>query len=112
MHVRRHRRAVAIAVIACLALTALIYILEPISRATAKELDPNVVQGKVISIITRVWRRGVMDVKSDLSGKVYTFYLGKRTAYSPYRYPAVGERVRVHYVNDRGYLKAIRVEIL
>ncbi|MCJ7662767.1 MAG: hypothetical protein MUO24_00850, partial [Desulfobacterales bacterium] len=70
---------------------------------------------KVLSIQTHAgWGagRGTIEVKSDHTGRIYTFYVGSRTNYYPHRYPYVGERVRVHYINDRGYLKATSVEIL
>jgi len=67
--------------------------------------------GKVVAIQTNVARRGVMEVKSNRTGGVYKFYLGNRTAYYPHRYPYIGETVKVHYYNDRGYLKATSVEI-
>jgi hypothetical protein len=67
--------------------------------------------GKVVAIQTHVARRGIMEVKSNRTGEVYKFYLGNRTAYYPHRYPYIGETVKVHYYNDRGYLKATSVEI-
>jgi hypothetical protein len=36
-------------------------------------------------------------------------YVGRRTRYEPRRYPAVGEQVKVLYIDDRGYLKATQV---
>ena len=67
--------------------------------------------GKVVAIQTNAFRKGIMDVKSNRTGEVYKFYLGNRTAYYPHRYPYIGETVKVHYYNDRGYLKATSVEI-
>jgi hypothetical protein len=87
-------------------------ILSPLTIANAGEVGPNVVVGKVLSIQTHFARSGTIEVKSNHTGKVYTFYVGSRTAYYPRRYPGIGETIRVHYVNDRGYLKASRVEIL
>jgi len=86
-------------------------VLTTLTIANATEIGPNQVQGKVLTIQTNAFRRGTLEVKSDLSGKIYTFYLGSRTTYYPRRYPGIGERVRVRYVNDQGYLKATRVEI-
>ena len=78
-----------------------------------KEIGPNAVQGKVISIETHPFgRRGIIVVKSDLTGESYTFLVGVNTGYVPHRYPAVGETVKVSYINDRGQLKATRVEII
>ena len=67
--------------------------------------------GKVVAIQTNIAHRGFMDVKSNRTGEVYRFYLGNRTAYYPHRYPNIGETVKVHYYDDRGYLKATSVEI-
>jgi hypothetical protein len=77
-----------------------------------KEIGRNVVQGKVLSIKTGAFARGVIEVKSDRTGEVYTFYVGKKTTYNPQRYPAVGETVKVNYINDRRRLKATKVEIV
>ena len=85
----------------------------PISIAEDnKEISPNDVQGKVLSIRTHAFGRGNIEVQSDLTEKIYLFYVGRNTVYTPHRYPAVGETIKVHYINDRGKLKAIRVEII
>ena len=86
--------------------------LSTIKSAQADEIGPNQVQGKVTSIYTNVFRKGTMVVKSDKTGKTYTFYLGRRTIYIPHRYPSTEETVKVSYINDRGFLKATRVEII
>ena len=78
---------------------------------TGGEIGRNVVYGKVTSIAIGAARRGEIRVKSLNTGKNYTFYVGMRTGYSPRRYPARGERVKVYYVNDRGYLKATLVKL-
>jgi len=110
---KAYKKAVpALMVILALVLAGMSGIFAPISMANAGELGPNRVQGKVLSIQTNAWRRGTIEVKSDHTGKIYTFYVGNRTDYYPRRYPGIGETIRVHYVNDRGYLKATRVEIL
>lgn len=88
-------------------------VFSPITIAKGnKEIGPNEVQGKVLSIKTGAFARGVIDVKSDQTGETYTFYVGKNTTYNPSRYPAVGETVKVRYINDRGRLKATLVEII
>ncbi|MBW2038993.1 MAG: hypothetical protein JRI46_05255 [Deltaproteobacteria bacterium] len=84
----------------------------PIKIAQAQEIGPNEVQGKVLSIQTNVFRRGTIVVKSDQTGTTYTFYVGARTVYYPPRYPGIGETIKVQYINDRGFLKATRVEIV
>jgi hypothetical protein len=89
-------------------------VLSPITIAKeSKEIGPNEVQGKVLSIETHPFgRRGVIVVKSDLTEESYTFLVGIDTAYVPHRYPAVGETVKVSYINDRGQLKATMVRII
>jgi hypothetical protein len=77
-----------------------------------KEIGLNRVQGMVLSIKIGAFARGVIEVKSANTGKTYTFYVGKNTTYTPPRYPAFGETVRVNYINDRGRLKATLVEII
>jgi hypothetical protein len=88
-------------------------VFSPISIAEDnKEIGPNDVQGKVLSIQTHPFGRGIIEVKSDQTEEVYMFYVGRDTTYAPHRYPAVGETIKVHYFNDRGRLKAIRLEIV
>ena len=77
-----------------------------------KEIDPNAVQGKVLSIQTHPLGRGIIEVKSAQTEKVYIFYLGMDTVYEPYRYPVIGETIKVNYFNDGGRLQAMLVEII
>lgn len=77
-----------------------------------KEIGSNDVQGKVLSIRTNLFGRGAIEVKSDLTEKVYMFYVGMDTVYIPNRYPAIGETIKVTYFNDRGKLKAARVQLI
>lgn len=77
-----------------------------------KDIGPNEVQGKVLSIQTHPLGRGIIEVKSDQTEKVYMFYVRMDTVYEPYRYPAIGETVKVHYFDDRGRLQAMLVEII
>jgi hypothetical protein len=110
---RNRKTGVSLMVILALVLVGIGgVVLTTLTIANAAEIGPKQVQGKVVSIQTHAAWRGTIEVKSNHTGKVYTFYLGSRTAYYPRRYPGIGETVRVHYVNDRGYLKATRVEIL
>lgn len=82
-----------------------------VKKKAGKEIGRNAVYGKVIGVNVGSTPRGTIRVKSLNTGKVYTFYLGWRTKYYPSRYPYVGEKVKVYYVYDRGYLKATRVKI-
>jgi hypothetical protein len=77
---------------------------------TVGEISRNAVYGKVISVNVGPVRKAIR-VKSLTTGKVYTFYVGWRTKFSPDRWPSAGERVKIYYVYDRGYLKATRVRI-
>lgn len=77
---------------------------------TVGEISRNAIYGKVISVNVGPVRKAIR-VKSLTTGKVYTFYVGWRTKFSPDRWPSAGERVKVYYVYDKGYLKATRVRI-
>jgi hypothetical protein len=77
-----------------------------------KEIGPNEVQGKVLSIQIHLYGRGIIKVKNEQTAEVYTFYVGMDTVYEPYRYPVVGETIKVNYFNDRGRLQAMLVEII
>jgi hypothetical protein len=93
---------------------------EPVPRPTnlGAELTPwqpgegmaasgtNVVYGHVISL-----QRGSITIQSLTDGKAYTLYVGRRTNYSPRPYPSVGDKVKVLYIDDRGYMKATQVQI-
>jgi hypothetical protein len=113
MNYRRNRKAVvSLIIIVAVALVGIgSVVLSPLTVANARGATIYVSVGKVVAIQTNVARRGIMDVKSNRTGEVYRFYLGNRTAYYPHRYPYIGETVKVHYYDDRGYLKATSVEI-
>lgn len=76
------------------------------SRKGAAELGANVIYGKVISL-----QRGSITIQSLADRKAYTLYVGRRTRYDPRRYPSIGEKVKVLYIDDRGYMKATRVQM-
>ena len=107
---QQSKTLVVLTVIISLALTGIGGVF--VSNTVAKEIGPNEVQGKVLAIQTNALHRGTIVVKSDRTGATYTFYVGSSTAYYPRRYPSIGETIRVLYINDRGYLKATRVEIV
>jgi len=75
------------------------------------EVSRNAVYGKVTSVAIGAAGRGTIHVQSYNTGKAYTFYTGVRTDYNIRRYPVSGERAKVYYINDRGYLKATYVRI-
>jgi hypothetical protein len=70
------------------------------------ETGANAIYGKVTSL-----QRGSITIQTIPEGKAYTVYVGRRTNYEPRRYPAIGEKVKVLYIDDRGSLKATQVEI-
>jgi hypothetical protein len=70
------------------------------------EIATKAIYGKVLSA-----QRGSITIQGIPEGKAYTVYVGRRTNYEPRRYPAVGERVKVLYIDDRGYMKATQVQI-
>jgi hypothetical protein len=76
------------------------------SRTTEEEIGSNTVYGEVVSM-----QRGQITVRGLKTGKEYTVYVGRRTNYAPRRYPTVGEKIRVLFIYDRGYMKATQVEI-
>jgi hypothetical protein len=67
----------------------------------------SVFTGKVINIRFRKW----LDVEGD-DKVVMNFRIGTRTIYNPKRYPALGERVKVEYLTDRGVPVGYTVTIL
>jgi hypothetical protein len=75
-------------------------------RRNGEEIGPNAIYGKVVSM-----QRGVITIQSLNTGKAYTVYVGRRTYYHPRRYPSVGEKIKVLYIYDRGYMKATQVQI-
>jgi hypothetical protein len=72
----------------------------------AEEIGAPAVSGEVISI-----QRGRISIQGLRTGKAYTVYVGRRTRYYPRRYPSIGEKIKVFYILDRGYMKATEVHI-
>ena len=70
------------------------------------EIATKAIYGKVTSL-----QRGLITIQTIPEGKAYTVYVGRRTNYEPRRYPAIGEKVKVLYIDDRGSMKATQVEI-
>ena len=73
---------------------------------SAEEIGPNAIFGEVVSV-----QKKMITVQSLNTGKVYTVYVGYRTHYVPRRHPLVGEKIKVLYIDDRGYWKATHVEM-
>jgi hypothetical protein len=112
---RKTQKKILIVAAAVVALVLLSYWLSNTSyvqkRWYSGEVGRNAVYGKVTSIDIGAFRRGTIHVQSFNTGKVYTFYVGRDTNYSPHRYPAPGENAKVYYIYDRGYLKSTLVKI-
>ncbi|RLB07363.1 MAG: hypothetical protein DRG50_03090 [Deltaproteobacteria bacterium] len=106
------KAALALIIVLSTAVMGMGSILPHSKVALDKEIGPNEVKGKVLSVQINVFRRGTLVVESNRTRKTYTFYVGRRTIYYPRRYPNIGETVKVQYINDRGFLKAVRVEIV
>ncbi len=70
------------------------------------EITTKAIYGKVTSL-----QRGSITIQTIPEGKAYTVYVGRRTNYEPRRYPAIGEKVKVLYIDDRGNMKATAVQI-
>ncbi len=113
MNYRRNRRTI----VSLILILALVFVgiggivLSPLTIANASGATVYISVGKVVAIETNAFHRGIIEVKSNRTGEINKFYVGNRTAYYPHRYPNIGETVKVHYYNDRGYLKATSVEI-
>lgn len=75
-------------------------------RRGAAEIGSNAIYGKVLSL-----QRGAITLQSIPDGRQYVVYVGRRTRFDPPRYPAIGERIKVLYIDARGQLKATQVEI-
>jgi hypothetical protein len=113
MKLKPHNKAMLVFMVIFLALVCAGGFFSPSALAKGdRELGPNDVQGKVLSIRTNIFGRGVIEVRSDLTEKVYMFYVGMETEFSSDYYPAVGDTIKVTYYDDRGKLKAVRVQIV
>jgi hypothetical protein len=113
---RKAQKQILIAIAIVVGLLVLIAVLQNSrtyvqKRYYAGEVGRNVVYGKITSVAIGVAGRGTIRVQSFNTGKIYTFYTGVLTKYNIRRYPYAGERARVSYVYDRGYLKATYVRI-
>lgn len=75
-------------------------------RKGTVEIGTTAIYGKVISL-----QRGSITIQTLAERREYTVYVGHRTRYDPPRYPAIGEKIKVLYINDRGSMKATQVQI-
>ncbi len=82
---------------------------ELIARPPSKggaEIGVKAVYGKVIFL-----QRGSITIQTLSDRKEYSVYVGHRTRYEPRRYPAIGDKIKVLYIEDRGQMKATQIEI-
>jgi len=68
----------------------------------------SILKGKVVGIRARMW----LDVESETDKAIVNFRIGRRTQYTPKRYPYPGERVDVQYLVQNGTPVAHFVNIL
>jgi hypothetical protein len=107
------KKAVLVFMVIFFVLGGIAGVFSPIAIAQDnKEIGRDDVQGKVLSTRINAMGRGVIEVKSDLTDKVYIFYVGIHTIYNSPRPPTVGETIKVTYYNDEGKLRAVRVLII
>ncbi len=64
--------------------------------------------GKVIGIRMKLW----LDVESQTDKAIMNFRIGRKTVYTPHRYPNPGEMVQVDYLTQRGVPVAYTVTFL
>ncbi|MCX8118289.1 MAG: hypothetical protein N3G78_10190 [Desulfobacterota bacterium] len=66
----------------------------------------------VVGIVKGIEGRMVMEIENEKDKSLMSFRIGRKTVYSPKRYPVPGERVKVEYMLHRGSLVAYTVTIL
>jgi hypothetical protein len=64
--------------------------------------------GKVIGVRTKLW----LDVESQTDKAIMNFRIGRKTVYTPHRYPNPGEMVKVEYQTQRGVPVAYSVTLV
>jgi hypothetical protein len=68
----------------------------------------SILTGTVVGIRARMW----LDVESEKDKAIVNFRIGRRTLYTPRRYPHPGEKVKIEYLTQRGVPVAYTVTIL
>ena len=66
----------------------------------------------IIGTVKNIEAKMVMDVENEKDKALISFRIGRKTVYSPHRYPIPGERVKVEYLPHRGNFVAYTVTIL
>jgi len=85
----------------------ILMIMATVKGAFAQE-KYSVLTGKVLVIEMRRW----MEVENEQDKTITNFRIGRRTVFTPHRYPLPGERVKVEYLIHRGVPVAYTVTIL
>jgi len=66
----------------------------------------------MVGIVKSIEGKMVMDVENEKDKALVSFRIGRKTVYTPRRYPIPGEKVRVEYLPQRGNFVAYTVTIL
>ena len=77
------------------------------------EVSSKTISGKVTSVAFGPWtpfgrRRATITVE-DTKGKTHTVYVGHKTAYIPHRTPAVGDKVSIACIDNKGNWAGVTV---
>ncbi len=66
----------------------------------------------ITGVVKGIEGRMVMDVENEKDKSLISLRIGRKTVYTPHRYPIPGERVKVEYAPHRGSFVAFSVTIL
>ncbi|MBM4278242.1 MAG: hypothetical protein FJ130_10245 [Deltaproteobacteria bacterium] len=66
----------------------------------------------MVGTVKSIESKMVMDVENEKDKALVSFRIGRKTVYTPRRYPIPGERVKVEYLPHRGNFVAYTVTIL
>ena len=91
------------------AFVALLLILE--ANALVAQERYSTLIGAVKSIDVNSLRKW-LEVEGEKDKAIMNFRIGRKTVYTPHRYPNQGERIKVEYLMDRGVPIAYTVTIL
>lgn len=74
----------------------------------------SIAQEKLVMVgtVKNIETKMVMDVENEKDKALISFRIGRKTVYTPHRYPIPGERVKVEYLPHRGNFVAYTVTIL
>jgi hypothetical protein len=74
----------------------------------------SIAQEKMVMVgtVKNIEAKMVMDVENEKDKALISFRIGRKTVYTPHRYPIPGERVKVEYLPHRGNFVAYTVTIL